>query len=64
MALYQRDPKDENAKDAWDDAVARLDRYAPGDLKLLNLRNEAAQLLGLAEQAEPATDDDTQPAPK
>ncbi len=64
MALYQRDPKDEKAKDAWDDAVARLDRYAPGDLKLLNLRNEAAQLLGLAEQAEPATDDDTQPAPK
>jgi len=64
MALHQKDQTDEAAKAAWDRAVARMDKYAPGDLKLVNLRNEAAQVLDVADQDEPAADDDAQPAPE
>jgi len=64
MALHQKDREDAKAKAAWDRAVARMNKYAPGDLKLVNLRNEAAQLLGLADLDKPAADEDARPAPK
>nr|MBC8868402.1 hypothetical protein [Planctomycetota bacterium] len=64
MAVHQKDQTDEAARAAWDRAVARMEKYAPGDLKLIVLRDEAAQLLGVADQDEPAVDDDAQPAPK
>jgi len=57
MALYQKDQQDKEAKGAWDRAVARMDRYAPGDINLLNLRNDVARVLGLAEQRGPGNSD-------
>jgi len=60
MALHQKDREDKEATTVWDRAVARMDKYAPGDPKLVHLRKETAQILGLAEQGGPVPDHDAQ----
>lgn len=48
MALYRQSPENPQAKLVYDRACAQMDRQAPGDLKLVRLRDEAAALLGSA----------------
>ncbi len=58
MARWQQDPTGNDAVLAFERAVAQMDKWAPGDLRLLRLRREAATLLGINGPASQSGADD------